>query len=205
MNCPNKKEERTVDEILAELDSMIGMANIKKAIREMANRILIRKEYEKTHGTKSAGGDYNIVIIGNSGTGKTTIVHILGALFKAVGILKTDNVIEVKGNDLICQYIGQSKDKVNEICDAAMGGVLFVDEITNVPPFLDGYNTETYVKEAWETLLTRIYYDYEKFIVIISDYKEKMDEFLNNVVGYKTKFSHFFCLDDYSEKQGGAA
>jgi len=197
-----KKNERTVDEILAELDSMTGMANVKKTVHEIIYMAQIQKEQEEKSGIKYAGNyDHNFIITGNAGTGKTIIVRILGALFKAVGFLNTDKIIEIKGNDLICPYIGQSKDKVNEICDAAMGGILFIDEVHAL--CFDA--SDNLGNEAIYTLMNRIENDYGKFIVIISDYKDNMEEFLNKGVGYRRKFRHFFCLDDYTEKEGGAA
>jgi len=197
-----KKEERTVNEILAELDAMIGMTDIKKTVREIANKIQIQKEQEERDGTKSAGEGNNIVITGNPGTGKTTIVRTLGALFKAIGLLKTDTVIEVNGNDLKGSYLGQSKDKVNEKCDEAMGGILFVDEAYVLADTQRGGAADQYARESVEILMTRLENDRTKFVGVVAGYEKEMQMFLDTVnPGMRRRFKHYLHLNDYSAEE----
>jgi SpoVK/Ycf46/Vps4 family AAA+-type ATPase len=197
-----KKEERTVNEILAELDAMIGMTDIKKTVREIADKIQIQKEQEEKDGTKSAGEGNNIVITGNPGTGKTTIVRTLGALFKAIGLLKAETVIEVNGNDLKGSYLGQSKDRVNEKCDEAMGGILFVDEAYVLADTQRGGAVDQYAKEAVEILMTRLENDRTKFVGVVAGYEREMQVFLDTVnPGMRRRFKHYLHLNDYSAEE----
>jgi len=197
-----KKEERTVSEILAELDAMIGMTDIKKTVREIANKIQIQKEQEEKDGKKSAGEGNNIVITGNPGTGKTTIVRTLGALFQAIGLLKTDTVIEVNGNDLKGSYLGQSKDRVNEKCDAARGGILFVDEAYVLADTQRGGPKDQYASEAVEILMTRLENDRTKFVGVVAGYEKEMQVFLDTVnPGMRRRFKHYLHLSDYSAEE----
>jgi len=197
-----KKEDRTVNEILAELDAMIGMTDIKRTVREIANKIQIQKEQEEKDGTKSAGEGNNIVITGNPGTGKTTIVRTLGALFKTIGLLKTETVIEVNGNDLKGSYLGQSKDKVNEKCDEAMGGILFVDEAYVLADTQRGGAADQYAREAVEILMTRLENDRTKFVGVVAGYEKEMQVFLDTVnPGMRRRFKHYLSLSDYSAEE----
>jgi SpoVK/Ycf46/Vps4 family AAA+-type ATPase len=197
-----KKEERTVNDILAELDSMIGMTDIKKTVREIANKIQIQKEQEEADGTKSAGEGNNIVITGNPGTGKTTIVRTLGALFKAIGLLKMETVVEVNGNDLKGSYLGQSKDKVNEKCDEAMGGILFVDEAYVLSDTQRGGAADSFAREAVEILMTRLENDRTKFVGVVAGYEKEMEVFLDTVnPGMRRRFKHYLHLADYNAEE----
>ena len=197
-----KKEELTIDEVLAELDAMIGMTDIKKTVREIANKIQIQKEQEEKDGTKSAGEGNNIVIMGNPGTGKTTIVRTLGALFKAIGLLKSETVIEVNGNDLKGSYLGQSKDKVNEKCDEAMGGILFVDEAYVLSDTQRGGATDQYAREAVEILMTRLENDRSRFVGVVAGYEKEMQIFLDTVnPGMRRRFKHYLTLSDYTAEE----
>jgi SpoVK/Ycf46/Vps4 family AAA+-type ATPase len=194
-----KKEERTIDEVLAELDAMIGMTDIKKTVREIANKIQIQKEQEEKDGIKSTGEGNNIVITGNPGTGKTTIVRTLGALFKAIGLLKSETVIEVNGNDLKGSYLGQSKDKVNEKCDEAMGGILFVDEAYVLSDTQRGGAADQYAREAVEILMTRLENDRSRFVGVVAGYEKEMQVFLDTVnPGMRRRFKHYLSLTDYT-------
>jgi len=139
------------------------------------------------------------VITGNPGTGKTTIVRTLGALFKAIGLLKTETVIEVNGNDLKGSYLGQSKDKVNEKCDEAMGGILFVDEAYVLADTQRGGAADSFAKEAVEILMTRFENDRTKFVGVVAGYEKEMQVFLDTVnPGMRRRFKHYLSLSDYS-------
>jgi len=196
-------EERTVDEILAELDAMVGMTEIKKTVRDIYNKIQYQKEVEEKEGVKGAGEGNNIVVTGNPGTGKTTIIRTLGALFKAIGFLKNDTVIECNGNDLKGSYLGQSKDKVNEKCDEAMGGILFVDEAYVLADIDRGGGAiDSFAREAVETLMTRFENDRTKFVGVVAGYPRQMDIFLDTInPGMRRRFKHFLHLPDYSAEE----
>ena len=200
MNCPNKmcKQERTVDQILAELDAMIGMSDIKKTVREIAIIIQMQKERDEKLGKESAGRDHNIIITGNPGIGKKTIVRILGALFKATGILKKDTVIEVNGNDLKGTFIGESKVIVNEKCDEAMGGILFIDEV-----YLLAYNqrNDALAWEAVDTLRFRLENDWTKYVIVLAGNEKDMQMFIHTQPGIRHKFRHYLHLSDYSAEE----
>src|SRR5574344_798916 len=79
-------------------------------------------------GLKDQNPAIHIVFTGNPGTGKTTVARMLGQLFEAIGLLPTDKLIETEKSGLCGQYVGETPKKTNELCDKAMGGILFIDE-----------------------------------------------------------------------------
>ncbi|MDR2864190.1 MAG: AAA family ATPase, partial [Spirochaetaceae bacterium] len=199
-DLPLKTKKRSVDEILAELDGMIGLADVKKAVRDIANKIQIQKEIEEKDGTRASGEGNNIVITGNPGTGKTTIVRTLGALFKAVGLLPSDKVVETDGNGLKGSYLGQSKDNVNAKCEEAMGGILFVDEaytLANERGAMDSF-----AEEAAVTLMKHLEDDRTKFVGVAAGYPDEMKNFLDKInPGMRRRFKHFIHLPDYTAEE----
>jgi Holliday junction resolvasome RuvABC ATP-dependent DNA helicase subunit len=196
-----KKKKLTVDEVLAELDAMIGMTDVKKTIREIANKLVIQQEIAEKEGSKAKGEGNNIVLTGNPGTGKTTIVRTMGKLFKAIGLLPTDNVIETDGNGLKGSYVGQSKDQVNEYCRKAMGGILFVDEAYTLAGQKGGA-TDDFAKEAAETLMKHLEDDRTKFVGVAAGYPKEMELFLDTInPGMRRRFKHYLHLPDYSAEE----
>jgi SpoVK/Ycf46/Vps4 family AAA+-type ATPase len=195
-----RKKQLSVDEVLVELDAMVGMVDVKKAVREIANKILIQKEIEEKEGTKTKGEGNNIILTGNPGTGKTTIVRTLGKLFKAIGLLPTDNVIEIDGNGLKGSYVGQSKDTVNEYCRKAMGGILFVDEAYTLAN--ERGPVDSFAEEAATTLMKYLEDHRTEFVGIAAGYPKEMEYFLDKInPGMRRRFKHYLYLPDYSAEE----
>ena len=92
--------------------------------------------------------------------------------------------------------MGETPKIVNNMCDKAMGGILFVDEAYTLS---DG--NDTYGKEAIDTLMKRMEDDRGKFVVIVAGYKDKMDEFMATNPGLASRFSHRLHIDDYNEDE----
>lgn len=184
----------TKDDILSELDRMIGLSGVKKAVRELMNSIEMAKERAEVTGDNLKNPVKHIVFTGNSGTGKTTVARILGKLFKAIGLLPNDSVLEVARGEMVGQYVGSTAPLVNSVCDKAMGGTLFIDEAYT----LNQNSSDTFGHEAIDTLLKRMEDDRGKYVVIVAGYKRNMDDFIQSNPGLKSRFTTYIHLEDYN-------
>jgi SpoVK/Ycf46/Vps4 family AAA+-type ATPase len=198
-DIPLKNKKRTVDEILADLDAMIGLADVKKAVREIAQTIKMQKEREDK-GLKVQGQAIHIVFTGNPGTGKTTVTRRLGQLFHAMGLLRSEKIVETDRAGMVGQYTGSTAPLVNQVCDKAMDGVLFIDEAYTLSGGKEG-ETDSFGQEAIDALLKRMEDDRGKFVVIAAGYKEEMTRFVQSNPGLKSRFTHFLHLEDYSPEE----
>jgi SpoVK/Ycf46/Vps4 family AAA+-type ATPase len=194
----DKKKLPGINEILKELDSMIGLAEVKKSVRQLAQAIMMEKEKE-AHGLKGQSQAIHIVFTGNPGTGKTTVARKLGSLFQAMELLPSSKVIEVDRSKLVASYVGQTAPQVNQVCDSAMGGILFIDEAYTLSGS-DG-SKDTFGQEAIDTLLKRMEDDRGKFVIIAAGYEQNMQVFIQSNPGLKSRFTHFLHLVDYSPEE----
>ncbi len=153
----------TINSILAEVDSLTGLGNVKKEIHDMVNMMLIN-EMRRRKGLKSPVVSRHLVFTGNPGTGKTTIARIIGKIYKTLGILEKGHMIETDRTGMVAGYMGQTAEKVTEIVKQAMGGILFIDEAYS----LVSENEGDYGQEAINTLLKLMEDNRDNLVVIVA-------------------------------------
>lgn len=199
----DEDEEKSVDQILEELDAFVGMDNIKKQVRELANKIQIERMSMAAGVSSAELTPVHILLTGNPGTGKTTIARKLGEIFKAIGLLPSGKVVEHERRTLISPYQNESSKLMSKACDDAMGGILFIDEAYNLaPPSKGGSGSDDKAGvEAIETLMTRMENDKGKFVLICAGYRKNMDEFLLTNPGLSRRFTNKMHIDDYTPDQ----
>ena len=187
------EEKKSLQEILAELDSIIGMTDLKKEIKSLYTQLNQIAEMEKK-GVKTDKPAQHFVITGNPGTGKTTVARLLGKIFEGLGLLDAGHVVEVDRSKLVSGYVGQTAPNTNQFCDNAMGGILFIDEVYT----LKQNDSDSFGQECIDTLLKRMEDDRGKFMVVVAGYKSPMEKFLTSNEGLKSRFTKYFNLEDYN-------
>ena len=187
---------RPLEEVLNELDEFIGMRTVKNSIRRLAVQSMFMKQRAAMGAGKVQQMAMNFILTGNPGTGKTSIARKMGEVLQAMEILPTARVIEASRATLVGKYLGETPKIVNNMCDKAMGGILFIDEAYTLSDGGDQYG-----KEAIDTLMKRMEDDRGKFVVIAAGYKDKMEEFLMMNPGLASRFTHKLHIDDYNEDE----
>ena len=183
----------TVEDVLAELDSLVGLEEVKAEVRKLVNLAKVN-EARRAKGLKVPPMSYHMVFTGNPGTGKTTVARIVARAFRALGIAKTGQLVETDRAGLVGTYAGETATKTNAKVDEAIGGVLFVDEAYQL---VSGDN-DNYGREAIATLIKRMEDDRDKLIVVAAGYTDEMRDFLDANPGMRSRIARTIEFPDYS-------
>ena len=197
---PEKKEdepEATVEELLAELDSLIGLDGVKREVHSLINLIKVRK-LRQQHALKVMDMSFHMVFTGNPGTGKTTVARLVARIYKQLGFLSKGQLIETDRSGLVAGYVGQTAGKVTEVVGSALGGILFIDEAYALAR--KGMEND-FGREAIDTLVKLMEDNRDDLVVIVAGYTDEMHDFLTSNPGLISRFNKYIDFPDYTDDE----
>jgi adenylate kinase family enzyme len=184
----------SLEAALAELDTLIGLPEIKHEVRTLTNFLNVQQQRQAA-GLPGTELGLHMVFQGNPGTGKTTVARLLGKVFGAMGILTKGHLIETDRSGLVAEYVGQTGPKANQKIDEALDGVLFIDEAYAL---VAEAGEDPFGREAVQTLLKRMEDDRHRLIVILAGYPAPMRALLRSNPGLDSRLSRHLDFADYT-------
>jgi hypothetical protein len=184
---------RPVEELLAELDALVGLESVKNEVRKQAALLRVAKLRE-AKGLKQPDITRHLVFVGNPGTGKTTVARLVAGIYHASGVLSSGQLVECDRSELVAGYVGQTAIKTAEVANKAIGGVLFIDEAYALAE-------DDFGQEAISTLVKEMEDHRDDLVVIVAGYPGPMRTFIESNPGLESRFRLTLRFDDYRDDQ----
>ena len=189
----------SLDKTMAEINSMVGLDEIKQSIKTLVNRTMFfarRKSFGMKVGDQAV---FHAVFSGNPGTGKTTVAKLLGKVYHSLGILSKGNVITIDRQNIVGHYIGGTEENMKRILEEARGNVLFVDEAYTLAK--PDEKSGDFGIHAIECLLTVLTEKNPDMVVIFAGYEKEMETLMKSNPGLSGRFPYHFHFPDYNSDE----
>ncbi|MEX1164726.1 MAG: AAA family ATPase [Nitriliruptor sp.] len=192
----DRPTEEDVEELLAELDELIGLEPVKAEVRRVADRLLV-DNLRTDAGLKVPDVSRHLVFTGNPGTGKTTVARLLGRLYAAMGLVERGHLVETDREGLVAGYVGQTATRVKERFEEADGGVLLVDEAYS----LARGGERDFGREAIDAVVKLAEDRRDRIVVILTGYPVEMADLVASNPGMASRFPRTLHFPDYSDEE----
>jgi Cdc6-like AAA superfamily ATPase len=191
--APELAPARPIEELLAELDALVGLEEVKADVRRLSSLLRIQ-QLRRDRGMPTIETSHHLVFTGNPGTGKTTVARLLSQILRTLGVVSKGHLVETDRSHLVAGYVGQTAARTREVMESALGGTLLIDEAYA----LARGSEQDFGREAIDTIVKFMEDHRDDLAVIAAGYPEEMATLIDANPGLKSRFTRTIHFPDYT-------
>ncbi|KAF4948840.1 hypothetical protein FSARC_13634 [Fusarium sarcochroum] len=186
-----KETEGARNDALDRLMEMIGLESVKDQLLSTKSMI----DTKLRQGFSLSGERFSCSLLGNPGTGKTTVARIYAEFLTSVGAIAGSSFKEVTGSKLANMGVSGCEKLLEEINNDD-GGALFIDEAYQ----LSSGNSPG-GKAVLDYLLAEVENQRGKIVFILAGYSKDMESFFSHNPGIPSRFPIEMKFEDYADTE----
>jgi Cdc6-like AAA superfamily ATPase len=186
-----KKFDGAENEALDSLVSMIGLESVK--LQFLAIKAKVDTVVRQAVSLK--GERFGAALLGNPGTGKTTVARLYAKFLVEVSALPGGHFVETSGSSLANEGVSACKGHIETILNAG-GGVFFIDEAYQL---VSGNSPGG--KAVLDYLLAEIENLTGKVVFVLAGYHKQMEAFFAHNPGIPSRIPMQMNFEDYTDRE----
>ncbi len=196
IGMPRQEPGRTLDELQAELDALVGLDHVKAEVRRLSSLLQVQA-LRAERGLPTIETSHHLVFTGNPGTGKTTVARLLAQIYRSVGVVSVGQLVETDRADLVAGFVGQTAIKTSKVLESALGGMLLIDEAYALAR--GGEND--FGREAIDTIVKFMEDHRDDLAIVAAGYPDEMADLIDTNPGLKSRFTRTVEFPDYTDRE----
>lgn len=193
---PELPPARTLTDLMAELDELVGLKTVKDEIARLTSLLQIQ-ELRAARGLPTIETSHHLIFTGNPGTGKTTVARLLSQIYRTVGVVSKGQLVETDRSNLVAGFVGQTATKTMAVLQSSLGGMLLIDEAYS----LARGGADDFGREAIDTLVKFMEDHRDDIGIVAAGYPTEMQEFVDTNPGLKSRFTRTINFADYTDDE----
>ena len=190
---PEDPPPRPLEELLTELDELVGLGEVKARVHLVADFLYVQR-LRAERGLRTLETSHHLVFTGNPGTGKTTVARLLAQIYRTLGVVQRGHLVETDRSGMVAGFVGQTAPMVTAKFDEADEGMLFIDEAYT----LARGNENDFGREAIDQIVKLMEDRRDRVVLVVAGYPEEMEGFLSTNPGLRSRFPTVIDFPDYS-------